>query len=337
MVALLGPAVPPGIARDGWRATMAVLRPGLLHRRAPTADDGPAARAIGARWPAPLAGLLRSIMVHQHVIGEASRGDADRLELLDLTQQWTTWLAGEVEAGYRAARSAPDAETLVRRLLVGPDPAAADDGDLAALGLDPDRPYHAVRARLTDAAGADAVARYLGLADAPGTGLLTVVDDDAWGFCATLPDGPPPTTIGVSAATPVPGLPDAFRRAGRALDAGLAAGRRERLTLDDVGVDAAVAADRELGRLLAERYLAPVLVLGSAGEPILSTVERYVANATRLEVTAHDLDVHPNTVRYRLNRYEELTGATLRDVKVLCEIWWAQAWLRQSGGPVRDA
>jgi putative transposase len=33
--------------------------------------------------------------------------------------------------------------------------------------------------------------------------------------------------------------------------------------------------------------------------------------------------VHVNTLRYRLRRFEELTGTSLRCVDDLVEIWWA--------------
>ena len=42
-----------------------------------------------------------------------------------------------------------------------------------------------------------------------------------------------------------------------------------------------------------------------------------------VERTAERLFVHQNTVRYRLARFEELTGASLRDPKVAFEVWWA--------------
>jgi DNA-binding PucR family transcriptional regulator len=33
--------------------------------------------------------------------------------------------------------------------------------------------------------------------------------------------------------------------------------------------------------------------------------------------------LHVNTVRYRLRRFEELTGTSLRRVEDLVQIWWA--------------
>jgi DNA-binding PucR family transcriptional regulator len=35
------------------------------------------------------------------------------------------------------------------------------------------------------------------------------------------------------------------------------------------------------------------------------------------------LHVHPNTLRHRLRRYEQATGASLRRQADLVELWWA--------------
>jgi DNA-binding PucR family transcriptional regulator len=35
------------------------------------------------------------------------------------------------------------------------------------------------------------------------------------------------------------------------------------------------------------------------------------------------LAVHPNTLRYRLRRFEEMTNASLRRTEDLFETWWA--------------
>jgi DNA-binding PucR family transcriptional regulator len=42
-----------------------------------------------------------------------------------------------------------------------------------------------------------------------------------------------------------------------------------------------------------------------------------------VERAAERLFVHPNTLRYRLARYEELTGTNLRDPLAAFEVWWA--------------
>ncbi|HEY0449248.1 helix-turn-helix domain-containing protein [Actinophytocola sp.] len=50
---------------------------------------------------------------------------------------------------------------------------------------------------------------------------------------------------------------------------------------------------------------------------------RYLTLGMRADLTAERMSVHHNTVRYRLRRYEELTGIDLRDPNHALEAWWA--------------
>ena len=42
-----------------------------------------------------------------------------------------------------------------------------------------------------------------------------------------------------------------------------------------------------------------------------------------VERAAEQLFVHPNTLRYRIGRFEEMTGANLRHTTSALEVWWA--------------
>jgi DNA-binding PucR family transcriptional regulator len=84
----------------------------------------------------------------------------------------------------------------------------------------------------------------------------------------------------------------------------------------------AVLADQEIGDELVRRYVEP-LGAGEGRLLILETVRSYLSAGMRVEVSAEQLSVHHNTVRYRLRRYEELTGVDLRDPDRAVEAWWA--------------
>ena len=43
----------------------------------------------------------------------------------------------------------------------------------------------------------------------------------------------------------------------------------------------------------------------------------------RVEPAAERLFVHPNTVRYRLRRYEEMTGTDMSITEEAFRVWWA--------------
>jgi hypothetical protein len=64
----------------------------------------------------------------------------------------------------------------------------------------------------------------------------------------------------------------------------------------------------------SRRTLARVLKHdGSPHGKILSTYRAYLAAGASVTAAARDLDVHPHTVQYRLNRLEQLTGLSLRN------------------------
>jgi DNA-binding PucR family transcriptional regulator len=114
----------------------------------------------------------------------------------------------------------------------------------------------------------------------------------------------------------------AFRQAGRALETALALGVKGVFSFGDLSIQAAITSDADLGAVMLARYVNAVLDL-PAGPAILDTAERYLANDRSVDLTAKDLDVHRNTVRQRLERFEEITGRSLRETETVVELWWA--------------
>ena len=114
----------------------------------------------------------------------------------------------------------------------------------------------------------------------------------------------------------------AFRQAGRALETALALGAKGVFSFGDLSIQPAITSDADLGAVMLARYVEAVLDL-PAGPAILDTAERYLTNDRSVDLTAKDLKVHPNTVRQRLERFEEITGRSLRETETLVELWWA--------------
>jgi len=73
---------------------------------------------------------------------------------------------------------------------------------------------------------------------------------------------------------------------------------------------------------LGEALIEPVRTQAS-GEEILHTVSAWMAAGMRVEPAAQRLFIHANTVRYRLRRYEELTGTDLSVTDEAFRVWWA--------------
>ncbi|MET3803399.1 hypothetical protein ABIB25_000383 [Nakamurella sp. UYEF19] len=66
-----------------------------------------------------------------------------------------------------------------------------------------------------------------------------------------------------------------------------------------------LAGDAEAADYLRRSVYSPLL---AAGEPLLGTLDTYLASGGALEPTARLLFVHANTVRYRLRRISDITG-----------------------------
>jgi hypothetical protein len=179
-------------------------------------------------------------------------------------------------------------------------------------GLDPERPYVPFRARRTTHRTALALA-------GPG-GLAIALDRDVAGLAARAPEPPPGVTVGFATAVRLEALPAAFAHASRALQTALAFGQEGAYSLADLSIRPAILADEALGDAFAERHLAPIAGLGMELEDTLWT---FLDQGMRIEDTARTLRVHANTLRHRLRRFEQATGANLRDPRVVVELWWA--------------
>lgn len=321
---------------------------GVMERRLPSPDDDDSLlREVGesrARAGVSVAEMLQTGVAFQTVLCELATElapespyrDSLLLELFGLVQSWSSWAMLASAAGHRDAelemqsRAQAQQDEFVRRVLTGALAASELGLGVEAYGLDRSQRYRAFRARVPPGTDVRELERYLRIAPSAGrrAGMMAMIDGDLCGFLTTLPESPAPVAIGVSPAVPLHELAAVFRLATRALETALAAGHRRIVSLEDLGLEAAVVADHDVGELLHARYVAPLLDQGLSGGVILATVERYLSNSARLEQTAKELFVHPNTIRYRLSRFEAVTGCSLREYDAVVAVWWALRWHR---------
>ena len=182
----------------------------------------------------------------------------------------------------------------------------------AAFGLAGDRSYYAVRARAANATQRDELQTRLeaSIRTYGCRPLLDLVDGDVAGIVPLKPTlSDPRFTIGIGGAH----------------------------ELGDLAIHVAVAAEPELGALLVECYLLPLHHEGDYGAELEDTIRVHLEAGARINETARRLQLHPNSVRHRLTRFEELTGARLDGLTVQFEIWWALAWLRHERRSARGA
>lgn len=201
----------------------------------------------------------------------------------------------------------------------------------AAFGLPSDRSYWVVRAHAGEPAHGDALRSLLDSTTRTYgcRPLLGVIDGDVVGVLPLRPnlDGGW-FTIGVGGPVPLEAMPRAFAAASRMLDVAVGFGLTGSFELRDLSLRVAVASEPDLGALLAERYLTPLQAEGDFGELLVETVNTHLTTGGRVGSTAHRLGVHENTVRHRLARFEELTGARFDDLDTMVELWWALTWRR---------
>jgi hypothetical protein len=143
--------------------------------------------------------------------------------------------------------------------------------------------------------------------------------------------GPGPVVAGPVVA----GLLEAHHSALRALAGHRAVaawpGAPRPVSADDLLPERVLAGDASAVEQLVRDVARP---LREAGGSLVETVESYLDHAGVLEACARSLFVHPNTVRYRLRRVADLTGARPSDARGsrLLHMAIALDRLRTSGG-----
>lgn len=240
-------------------------------------------------------------------------------------------LAGYHSAELDQARAAESRRiSFLTALLLGtlPPPATEDD-DTLEFGLRRSHGYWVVRARVTAEERAN-LERILSAAGRTPTltPLLGPVDNELVGVLGR----PLPADLdcgGLVVAIDGDRVPAelhlAFATAGELLATGLRAGRTGVVDRAGCGLRLALYDRTDIGEDLCTRYVTP-LRTNRMGDDILRTVRVHLAHRRSVTDTALALTVHPNTVRYRIERYREATGADLTDTEQLAEVWWAMEY-----------
>lgn len=201
-------------------------------------------------------------------------------------------------------------------------------GQSVLFGLDPNAHYLAVRGRSTEPGGVEPLRRQL--EQCGGTpsrkALIGVIGGDIAGVVARKPHAAAidsSLVLGVGPEVVLADMADSYRMAGRVLEAACRLGRSGVLSLPDMSWRLSAVADPEVSQYLIDRYLTPLRRHGEFGELLLGTVRAFLANGLSTAATAAELVVHPNTLRHRLHKFGELTGASLVSTETVVELTWA--------------
>lgn len=256
---------------------------------------------------------------------------AETVRLLTLMWAYSDAYTANVVAVYRQSdiESALDQARRAQQFLLGLLDGTLDDGEVlrgaTALLLDPTTTYRAIRAR---PAGDDAgplldELRRQGTRH-PGPSVLAAIGTQCVGVVPFVPeavgDG---SLIAIGPAVRLAGLPGSFRSAHAVLAAATTLGLRGAHTLPGLGWRVAAAHAGEVNELFRARYLTPLAEQGEFGALVLEAVAVYLAEDRNVPRAARAVPVHPNTLRYRLRRFEELTGSSLDSTETIVEVSFA--------------
>lgn len=327
---------------DRYRANTAVVLAGVKYRRPPDANDDDSelrttgrARAAGGVELTDLVQVsLASQRAYARILVKICRAagipDERLIEALKYNDAWAAWALRALITGHQGAALA--AATQVRRrherafrqLLAGGLTMVESTQAALECGLDPRGTYQVLRISMEGRSADRIRSALLDVGVAPSeVESLTVVHGDAALIVTKIPKRDDvPFSVGVSPPVGISALAEGFRLATRSAEAAQQLGRPGFRTLADLSIAAAVAVDHDVAQILRARYLEPFAESGAAGRGILETVVVYVEEGRNIAATAKRLYVHVNTVRYRVERFESITGCCLRDSRTITEVWW---------------
>lgn len=212
-------------------------------------------------------------------------------------------------------------ETFVRGALAGELGVETLRGRAGEYGLDLTRGYRALRASGSPRELA-ALSKRMSRSGGETVGLFAADDPGLVGFSALDTD----RGIGGLVATGPPAGLESLAGSNRiAMRVHEAARRFGLLGLHDLtsaGLHVAVLEVGDVGAALLKRYVEPVRA-ASNGEELLASLRAWFEAGMRVDPASGRLHVHENTLRYRLDRYAELTGVDLSVSDELVAVWWA--------------
>jgi DNA-binding PucR family transcriptional regulator len=144
------------------------------------------------------------------------------------------------------------------------------------------------------------------------------------GIAAQAPRLGSATLVALGPPRTVEELPASFAAAGRVLNACRAVGLTGIYDLAGAALFVTASESGDAGDALVDRYLTP-LEGSASGSELVATLRAWQEMGMRTEAAAKRLHVHPNTLRYRLGRYEELTGVDLSETEEMVGLWLALA------------
>lgn len=346
--------------RNNIEMTTRVLR----HARPPFAEDVPEAEALATeRLEAgvPLGSLLSGFrlclttILHRLLELAPQHGISSETTLGFSTSLWTLGDAFSARAMqvYQDRAVADAVSDTARRLqwtvdavVRGLPPEQLRRG-AAVYGVPADRPLRAFYATSSSDQGSEeaVLQSMLGtrrmVASAPhGGGLIGIlvedpVDADRGTAAQQDRQAQPPEQntpgltrdrrIALGSLVPLERLPESYAAAARIDEAAAGVGESGVIDLEALSWRMAITACPDTTRLLQQRWMAPLEREGAFCGQIIEALIAYLENGLSIPRAAASIPVHANTLRYRLRRFADLTGAELESADTIVELAWVLA------------
>ncbi|WP_433343731.1 PucR family transcriptional regulator [Streptomyces sp. CA-253872] len=224
----------------------------------------------------------------------------------------------------RAQFDAERREAFAAGLLGGTLAAERIGHEARLFGLVPQARHVALAARATAASDVDALRSAVAAAlRLPAERLLFAQVGTVLGFIAPrAPDSVAGHLVAAGPPLPLDRLGTGFGEAVLALETARQFAMSGLVRLSGLGPRPLVLSDPHTAESLSARHLAALDGAGRSSTEIERTTRVYLACDQDVREVARRLAVHPNTVRYRVSRFQELTGLNLRRTEDLVTSWW---------------
>ena len=286
----------------------------------------------------PLEGLAHSIEfvareVHRVIAADAQTSGIDSgavLQMCDSAWQFASDAAARIaainkELAVELARRDNDRRAdFLRAVLYGGIDQSRIHAEAPLFGLDPTRRYHPIRAR--PAAERDEHALTLAIGRTGSTlhhrAVLGVLEGELVGLVPERPDVDDGLLVAIGEQCELTDAPEAFQVTRVTLDAAGAFGRSGVVSLGELGPLPLALAAHDLADVLEREHFGWLREEVHGDRDVEDTVRTLLEHDQNVERAAQVLHVHPNTVRYRLGRFRELTNLEIRRTDDLVTAWW---------------
>jgi hypothetical protein len=214
----------------------------------------------------------------------------------------------------------------LQQLVTGKLSAAEAQVRAMNLKISPEAMYTVVRGRAGDPSALAELRKALERrpSGAATSALVGLVNGDLVALCPAVPHIPRRAWyVGLGPRVCLTDALESFQVATRVVETAEQCAAMGVFGLDEIAMRAAVVSDPQVGDLLIDRYLAPLQTLDGFADVLEETVWAYLAHDFDIRAAARTMHVHPNTFRYRLRRFGEVSGTDLSTTKALFEVWWA--------------